>query len=337
MAVPPGMMAASLLSRCWRQWAGLSCLALACSSSPVPALTAASLPTPRLSGLEPREISVSIVDSRPLPDPERRETAARLGAALREAFGAGGMRVQNGARNRLLVELSYPNHGAAGMDAESCIEMTAELEPGSGPKLQGTALGCAELRNLFGMSYGPDTSAAFQHAADALLTGLESQHAQAQQMTAPPRFAAAAIRVPPFSRLSARELELIVVDEWSADGALGRNLQEELAQALRGAGLTLTAGVAESLSITLSKPDANFQGRSRHTCLQIAATARLRSGSAFSHATACRGPEQSLHHQTLNEVLKALDVELDSLPAPARDGHHVRDRASAWNVSPSGG
>jgi hypothetical protein len=282
-----------------------------CASSAVPVMTPDELTKPRLQYLEPRDVALKVTDERAVPDQDKSATESQVTEALRDVLAAAGIGVRPGSSNTLNVSLHYPERPALGMDQESCVEIVAELLQASNVRVIGRTLGCAERKFVFGLVSGPDTTGAFQQATDGVLKELDrGQSAVLKKLMEPPRFEADRIEIPGFANVRVRSVAVTVADDWSNDGAVGRNLREQLEKALRASGMKVVDKAEQRLTLTLTKPKESAGFGNREGCLEIRAEARFENGSTSGQSTACRGADETLHHRALNDLLRILDQEL---------------------------
>lgn len=151
-----------------------------CSRSPVPVLTPAELTSPRLEGLSPRAVALEVSDRRPVNPDDRKATEAHLVQAFGEVFGRQKVEVVAGVSNTLAVTLTQPSKVTGDLDPASCVEMQGKLTLADGRRIEAKSLGCSEIRNGVGMSYGANVSGAFQTASELLLEYLDKTYAEMQ-------------------------------------------------------------------------------------------------------------------------------------------------------------
>jgi hypothetical protein len=277
-----------------------------CASQTVPALSADQFTKPELSSLQPRELTLTVTDERSIPAEDRTATVANVRETLQALLEASGIRVEDKAPNTLTVRLEYPKDPPDSMDRESCVAFVVDLLGLAAPvKILG--LGCADVHNAVGMSYGSDITKAFAVAIDQVLLALDQQSEVAVRLTEPPLFDAGKVVVPEFLKVST--LTLDVTDSWSENNEVGASLHEELGKALEGAGVKLGVRRANRLTVTVSKPKEGIDGRNPDSCIQLEAKAKLSRTTVLARTFGCQGADGAIQHQVLNDVLRLMDEQ----------------------------
>ena len=126
-----------------------------------------------LKSVTPRVLDVRVTDERrPAP-----ETSAAMLAEVRTAvdtiLARAGIAVVEGARNRLVLAVTYPDSGGKMMKPEDCIVMkgTITLVDGSGGTSDATA--CFVFKNLYGMRTASDATGVYEQVINGTFDALD--------------------------------------------------------------------------------------------------------------------------------------------------------------------
>jgi len=166
---------------------GLACSFLlmvgcASTSSGVPTLDASSLRAPRLPGVTPRELVVTVDDRRPKTK-ESAETIHNVRVALNGAFKRSGVKLGQTAPHALALTIEPAEQGIGDLPPEACIQIRGKLSVRELGSTEAFSIGCYEYRHGFGFSMGGGATAAYQGAIEYVLQELDRQ---LDQVNAPP-------------------------------------------------------------------------------------------------------------------------------------------------------
>jgi hypothetical protein len=126
-----------------------------------------------LKSVEPRVLDVSITDERqPAP-----ETSAAMLVEVRTAVDTiltrAGISVVEGARNRLVLAITYPDSGWKGLAREDCIVMKGTITLVDGSDGTSSAHACFAYKNLYGLRTASDATGVYEQVINGTFDSLD--------------------------------------------------------------------------------------------------------------------------------------------------------------------
>jgi hypothetical protein len=147
----------------------------ASSGTGVPDLEARALTRPRFLAVQPRELTLSVGDSRkPAPDDEG-ETQREVHRAVAESFRYAGFALKRDAAHSLVLTIGFPERTLQDFEREDCVRLVGEMRLGSGAWARAEGTGCYKYKHWLGFSLGGDATKAYETTLNYVLDELDRQ------------------------------------------------------------------------------------------------------------------------------------------------------------------